>query len=148
MNSAPQLSNPIHFNSRLGGVSGFDEAALVIAIVIDQALLELLWNLWTGVQAIPNANEVKSWSAMFGYQLFDLVAEAEVDGALTLALSGDQEEVVFVIPRLNNACDLNVSGLDITVYSDGDAVFHVKLNGLVDALWTEGAFTLRDLIPA
>lgn len=148
MNSAPRLPDQIHFTSRLGGVSGFDEAGFVISIVIDQALLDLLFDLWVGIQAIPRANEVKSWSALFRYQLFDLVVEAGAEGAQALTLSGEREEVVFGIPRLDEPCDLNVTGLDITVYAEGDAVFHINLNGVVDTLWTEAAFTLRDLVAA
>ena len=85
--NAPRLSNPLRFISRLTGNADVDEPRLCVCIEIGQPLLDLMFDLWTGVQAMPRANEVKSWSAMSSYQVTKYTVQ-QVEG-------DDQIEVVI-----------------------------------------------------
>lgn len=143
--NAPLLSQPLRFVSRLNGPE--TEPRLCVSIEIGQPLLDLMFNLWCGVASIANANEITSWSAALTCQVFDVVDDPGEESAQALNLTGHRCEVIFGVPIVNaEERGFGTTGCDVTVYADGDAVFHVKLNGVANALWTEGVFVLPNLV--
>ena len=143
---APLLAQPVHFVSRLSSYPGTLEAQLCASIEIGQPLLELMFDLWNAVSEVPRADEITAWSAASAYQVFDIAQGADDEGVQVLELAGPRHEVILGIPVADaKERGIDTFGCGVTVYTDGDAVFYVNLNGVANALWTESVFVLRNL---